>query len=160
MNSIDHNSEFANWWNREFPGTQCPPLPTNPEELGITARMTMTASNPALYQNLFSQGGTGSVSMPADTVARRNSNQLQANDVQHLRSAGLEWEAQEIERRVQQHADQRMADQALASQQSYQQEMAKSKAWSEMGILERIGHEPMSPEQIQANRARWGIKER
>ena len=98
-----------------------------------------------------------SAAIPADTVARRNNNQLQAGDAQHLRSAGLEWEAQELERRVQREMDQRMADQALSSRENYQQAMAKNRAWSEMGILERMGHQPLSPELIAANRRRWGI---
>ena len=115
------------------------------------------SSNPALYQNLFGGGGNVSAAMPADTVARRNNNQLQAGDAQHLRLAGLEWEAQELERRVQREMDQRMADQALSSRENYQQAMAKNRAWSEMGILERMGHQPLSPELIAANRRRWGI---
>ena len=154
---IDHTFEFASWWSKEFPGTQCPPLPKNAEDLGLTARMNLRSNNPALYQNLFGGGGNGSAAMPADTVARRNSNQLQAGDVQHLRSAGLEWEAQELERRVQREMDQRMADQALSSRENYQQAMAKNRAWSEMGILERMGHQPLPPEVIAANRRRWGI---
>ncbi len=53
--------------------------------------------------------------------------------------------------------DQRIADQALASQENYQQAMAMNKTWNEMGILERMGHQPLSPEVIAANRRRWGI---
>ena len=124
----------------------------------MTARMAMTAENPALFQDLFSKGGSGSVPMPADTVSRRNSGQLQGSDIPHLRAAGLELEAQQLEQRVQQQMDQRMADQALSSSENYQQAMARSAQWSEMGILERMGHEPLSPQQIQANRRRWGIK--
>ncbi len=55
--------------------------------------MNLKSNSPALYQNLFGGGGKGSAPLPADTVARRNSCQLQAGDIQHLRSAGLEWEA-------------------------------------------------------------------
>ena len=126
----------------------------------MTARMAMTAENPALCQNLFSKGGTGSIPMPADTVSRRNSGQLQGSDIPHLRAAGLEFEAQQLEQRVQQQMDQRMADQALSSSENYQQAMARSAQWSEMGILERMGHEPLSPQQIADNRRRWGIKGR
>ena len=126
----------------------------------MTARMAMTAENPALFQDLFSKGGSGSVPMPADTVSRRNSGQLQGSDIPHLRAAGLEFEAQQLEQRVQQQMDQRMADQALSSSENYQQAMARSARWSEMGILERLGHEPLTPQQIADNRRRWGIKGR
>jgi hypothetical protein len=53
--------------------------------------------------------------------------------------------------------DQRMADQALSSRENYQQAMARSSQWSEMGILERMGHQPLTPEQIADNRRRYGI---
>ena len=158
--NIDHTVDFANWWTRTFPGTPCPPLPKREEELSMTARMAMTAENPTLFQNLFSKGGSGSAPMPADTVSRRNSGQLQGSDIPHLRAAGLEFEAQQLEQRVQQQMDQRMADQALSSSENYQQSMARSAQWSEMGILERMGHEPLSPQQIADNRRRWGIKGR
>ena len=158
--NIDHTVNFANWWTRTFPGTPCPPLPKREEELSMTARMAMTAENPTLFQNLFSKGGSGSAPMPADTVSRRNSGQLQGSDIPHLRAAGLEFEAQQLEQRVQQQMDQRMADQALSSSENYQQAMARSAQWSEMGILERMGHEPLSPQQIADNRRRWGIKGR
>lgn len=53
-----------------------------------------------------------------------------------------------------------MADQVLSSRENYQQAMARSAQWSEMGILERLGHEPLTPQQIADNRRRWGIKGR
>ena len=118
----------------------------------------MTAENPALFQNLFSKEGSGSVPMPADTVSRRNSGQLQGSDIPHLRAAGLELEAQQLEQQVQKQMDQRMADQALSSRENYQQAMARSAQWSEMGILERLGHEPLTPQQIADNRRLYGIQ--
>ena len=57
---------------------------------------------------------------------RRHSGQLQGSDVPHLRAAGLEYEAQQLEQRVQQLLDQRMADQALSSRENYQEAMARS----------------------------------
>ena len=158
MSAFDHTVDFANWWTRTFPGTQCPPLPKKPEQLGLSARMALESGNPILFQNLF--GGMGSTNLPADTVMRRNSGQLQASDIPHLRAAGLEHDAQQLEQRVQQQMDQRMADQALSSRENYQQAMARNAQWSEMGILERMGHEPLSPQQIADNRRRWGIKGR
>ena len=157
MSAFDHTIDFANWWIRTFPGTQCPVLPKKPEELSLSARMAMESDNPILYQNLF--GGTGSTNLPADTVMRRNSGQLQGSDVPHLRAAGLEYEAQQLEQQVQRQMDQRMADQALSSRENYQQAMARSKAWSESGILARMGHTPIDPAVAAANRRKWGISE-
>ena len=158
MSNIDHTVDFANWWTRTFPGTQCPALPKKPEQLGLSARMALEQDNPILFQNLF--GGMGSTNLPADTVMRRNSGQLQGSDVPHLRAAGLEYEAQQLEQQVQRQMDQRMADQALSSRENYQQAMARNAQWSEMGVLERMGHAPLTPQQIADNRRRWGIKGR
>ena len=88
---------------------------------------------------------------------RRNSGQLQASDIPHLRAAGLEYEAQQLEQQSQRLMDQRMAAQALSSRENYVQAMARSSQWSEMGILERMGHQPLTPEQIADNRRRYGI---
>ena len=155
MNRIDHTVDFANWWTRTFPGTQCPAVPKKPDDLGLSARMAMETDNPILFQNLF--GSHGSTNLPADTVMRRNSGQLQGSDVPHLRAAGLEYEAQQLEQQVQRQMDQRMADQALSSRENYQQAMARNAQWNQMGVLERMGHQPLSPEVIAENRRRWGI---
>lgn len=155
MSAFDHTVDFANWWTRTFPGTQCPALPKKPEDLGLSARMALESTAPALFQNLFA--GVGSTNLPADTVMRRNSGQLQGSDVPHLRAAGLEYEAQQLEQQVQRQMDQRMADQALSSRENYQQAMARSKAWSDSGILARMGHTPLDPQVIAENRRKWGI---
>jgi len=158
MSAFDHTVDFANWWTRTFPGTQCPAVPKTPEDLGLSARMALESDAPILFQNLF--GSHGSKNLPADTVMRRNSGQLQASDIPHLRAAGLEYEAQQLEQQTQRLMDQRMADQALSSSENYQQAMARNAQWSEMGILARMGHEPLTPQQIADNRRRWGIKGR
>ena len=158
MSAIDHTVDFANWWTRTFPGTQCPALPKKPDQLGLSARMALEQDNPILFQNLF--GGVGSTNLPADTVMRRNSGQLQGSDVPHLRAAGLEYEAQQLEQQVQRQMDQRMADQALSSRENYNEAMARSKAWSDSGILARMGHTPLDPQVIAENRRKWGIKGR
>ena len=158
MPAFDHTEAFVTWWIRTFPGTQCPVLPKKPDDLTLSALMAMESDNPILFQNLF--GSHGSTNLPADTVMRRNSAQLQASDIPHLRAAGLEYEAQQLEQQVQRQMDQRMADQALSSRENYQQAMARNSQWSEMGILERMGHQPLLPEVIAENRRRWGIKGR
>ena len=88
---------------------------------------------------------------------RRHSGQLQGSDVPHLRAAGLEYEAQQLEQRVQQQLDKRMAYQALSSRENYQEAMARSKVWSESGILARMGHTPIDPAVAARNRRMWGI---
>ena len=105
MSAFDHTIDFANWWTRTFPGTQCPALTKKLEHLGLSVRMALELDNPILFQNLF--GGMGSTNLPADTVMRRNSGQLQASDIPHLRAAGLEYEAQQLEQQSQRLMDQR-----------------------------------------------------
>ena len=156
---IDHTVDFANWWMRSFPGTPCPVLPKKPEDLNFTQRMTLQSDNPVLYQNLFGNGGLGSAPMPADTVARRNTGELQAQDIAHLRNAGLEWEAKELEKRVSLQQDQRLADQAASSRENFIREQQRAAEWAQMGILARMGHQPIDPAVAARNRAKWGISE-
>ena len=155
MSAFDHTIDFANWWTRTFPGTQCPVLIKKLEQLGLSVSMPLDQNNPILFQNLF--GGMGSTNLLADTVMCRNSGQLQGSDVPHLRAAGLEYEAQQLEQQVQREMDQRMADQALSSRENYQQAMARSKAWNESEILARMGHTPFTPDQIAENHWRFGV---
>ena len=54
--------------------------------------------------------------------------------------------------------DQRMADQGVASRENYEQAMQRScSVATEMGLLERMVIEPLTPEQIAANRRRYGV---
>ena len=88
---------------------------------------------------------------------RLNSGQLQPGDAAALRASGLEEQAQYCERLQQLQADQRIADQALASRQNYEAERQRYARYSEMGLLERLGHAPaLTPDQIAANRRRYG----
>ena len=158
--NIDHTADFAKWWSQTFPGTQCPPLPKKKGELGLTAEIALQSDNPALFQNLFGNGGLGSGSMPADTVTRRNSGQLLPQDIPHLRAAGLEWEAQQVQQLNQRQQDQRAADDFLTLQKRNRQ--------SDRAVQERISEtspdwwarmlsNPPSPQAIAAARAAWGI---
>jgi hypothetical protein len=140
--NIDHTADFATWWSQTFPGTQCPPLPKKRGDLGLTAEIALQSDAPALFQNLFSNGGLGSGSMPADTVARRNSGQLLSQHIPHLRAAGLEWEAQELQQRVQRQMDQ--AVQERIAETSHDR-------WA------RMLSNPPSPQAIAAARAAWGV---
>ena len=146
---------FANWWEKEMKGIPCPPVPRNLSELTMTAQMAMQATHPQLYTALFA--GSSEVRLPADVSVRLNSGQLQPGDAAALRASGLEEQAQYCERLQQLQTDQRIADQALASRQNYEAERQRYRNYSEMGLLERLGHAPaLTPDQIAANRKRYG----
>ena len=49
MPAFDHTVDFANWWSRTFPGTQCPVLPKKPGDLSLSARMALEQDNPILF---------------------------------------------------------------------------------------------------------------
>ena len=124
--------------------------------MDMPARMAMESDNPILYQNLF--GGIGSTNMPADTVMRRNTAQLQASDIPHLRAAGLEYEAQQLENQVERETAERIAEQTLASRQNFEAERARYAAYQEQGLLGRMLNNPLTPQQIADNRRKYGIK--
>ena len=52
---IDHTGAFAAFWNREFPGMPCPPVPKKESDLTMTARETLRVSDPVLFQNMFAR---------------------------------------------------------------------------------------------------------
>ena len=147
---------FANWWAKEMKGQACPPVPRNLSELSMTAQMAMRATYPELYTALFA-GGKDAPRLPADVSVRLNSGQLQPGDADVLRAAGYGQQAQQCERLGQLQQDQRMADQALSSREKYQQAMARSADWQQRSLLERMAAEPLSAEQIAANRRRYGV---
>ena len=147
---------FANWWATEMKGQACPPVPRKLSELSMTAQMAMRSTKPELYTALFA-GGKDAVRLPADVSVRLSAGQLQPGDAGALRAAGYEQQAQQCERLGQMQQDQRLVDQSLASRQHYQQEMQRTAEWQQMGVLERMGHQPLTPEQIAANRRRYGV---
>ena len=147
---------FANWWATEMKGQACPPVPRKLSELSMTAAMAMKATKPELYTALFA-GGKDAERLPADVSVRLNSGQLQPGDAAALRAAGFALQAQQCERLGQAQQDQRMADQIAHGRQVYEQQMQRSAQWAQMGILERMGHQPLTPEQIAANRRRYGV---
>ena len=147
---------FANWWATEMKGQACPPVPRQLSELSLTAQMALRSTKPELYTALFA-GGKDAERLPADVSVRLNSGQLQPGDAAALRAAGFEQQAQQCERLGQLQQDQRLVDQARVDRENYQQQLARSAEWQQMGILERMGHQPLTPEQIAANRRRYGV---
>lgn len=148
---------FANWWAREFPDMSCPPVPRQLDELGLTQQMAMRATAPDLYTAMFA--GRNEVRLPADVSVRLSAGQLQPGDAGALRAAGFETQAQQCERLGQVQQDQRMADQVAYSRAVHKQDMQRVAEWKEMGLLERMIREPLSPDQIAANRRRYGLDE-
>ena len=152
---IDHTGAFAAFWNREFPGMPCPPVPKKESDLTMTARETLRVSDPVLFQNMFARS---TASLPADVANRRNLGQNIPSDADALQAAGLQWEADELRRKADIAELQRMNQRIDESRQVQAQAAERNRQWSEMGILQRLGHEPLSQQQIQANRRKWGIK--
>jgi len=77
-----------------------------------------------------------------------------------LQAAGFQWEADELRRKADLAEMQRMNERIDESRLLQQQAAQKREEWQSMGILERMGHQPLSPEVIAANRRKWGIKGR
>ena len=90
---------------------------------------------------------------------RLSAGQLKPGDAGALRAAGFETQAQQCERLGQVQQDQRMADQVAYSRAVHQQDMQRVAEWKEMELLERMIREPLSPDQIAANRRRYGLDE-
>ena len=120
----------------------------------MTARETLRISDPKLFQNMFA---TSTASLPADVANRRNLGQNIASDADALQAAGLQWEADELRRKAGIAEMQRMNERIDESRQVQQQAALRREEWQSMGILERMGHQPLSPEVIARNRRNWGI---
>lgn len=148
---------FANWWARQFPDYSCPPVPRELDELGLTQQMAMKATAPDLYTAMFA--GRNDVRLPADVSVRLSAGQLQPGDAGALRAAGYESQAQQCERLRDAQQSQRLAEQAAHSRAVYEQAMKRTAAWQEMGLLERLSRTPLTPEQIDRNRRRYGLSE-
>ena len=154
---IDHTAAFAQFWVRTFPGVPCPPVPKKLSELNMTAQMTMRAEDPKLFQNLFA-GNTST--LPADVAHRRTLGENTIADADALQAAGYQWEADELRRKADVAEMQRMNQRIDESRQVQQQDAQKREQWQSMGLLERLGHQPLSSVVIAANRRKWGIKGR
>lgn len=152
---MSHEAAFVQFWGREFPGKPCPPMPRSLDELSLTAQIAMRSQAPELYTSMFA--GTNDVRLPADVSLRLNSGELQPGDAGALRAAGFEAQAQQCERLGEAQQDRRMADQIAQSRAVYEQARQRSAEWGEMNLMERLAHHPLSPDQIAANRRRYGV---
>ena len=151
---IDHTAAFASFWNREFPGMPCPPVPKKESDLTMTARETLRISDPKLFQNMFAHT---SASLPADVANRRNLGQNIASDADALQAAGFQWEADELRRKADIAEMQRMNERIDESRRVQQQAAQKQEQWASMSLLERMGHERMTPEKVAHYRRMYGV---
>ncbi|MDC3168699.1 hypothetical protein OA866_00970 [bacterium] len=151
---IDHTAAFASFWNREFPGMPCPPVPKKESDLTMTARETLRISDPKLFQNMFAHT---SASLPADVANRRNLGQNIASDADALQAAGFQWEADELRRKADLAEMQRMNERIDESRRVQQQAAQKQEQWASMSLLERMGHERMTPEKVAHYRRMYGV---
>ena len=151
---IDHTAAFASFWNREFPGMSCPPVPKKESDLTMTARETLRISDPKLFQNMFAHT---SASLPADVANRRNLGQNIASDADALQAAGFQWEADELRRKADLAEMQRMNERIDESRRVQQQAAQKQEQWASMSLLERMGHERMTPEKVAHYRRMYGV---
>ena len=152
---MSNEAAFVAFWQREFPDQQCPPMPRELGDLGLTHQMAMKDTAPDLYTAMFA--GRNEVRLPADVSLRLSAGQLQPGDVGALRAAGYESQAQQCERLAEAQQDQRMAEQIAHSRAVYEQAMKRTAAWQEMGLLERLSRTPLTTEQIDRNRRRYGV---
>ena len=152
--NIDHTGAFASFWNREFPDQQCPPLPKSSSDLNMTARETLRMSDPKLFQNLFAANNS---SLPADVAHRRSIGSNITLDATALEAAGMQWEANELNRRAE-IAEAQLTSQRIDESRQYQAlQEQRTKEWQSKGILERMAHQPLDPAVIARNREAWGI---
>ena len=96
-------------------------------------------------------------SLPADVANRRNLGLNIPSDADALQAAGLHWEADEIRRKADVAEMQRMNHRIDESQQVQQQAAQKREQWASMGVLQRMGHEAMTPEKVAYYRRMYGV---
>ena len=120
----------------------------------MTARETLRISDPKLFQNMFAHT---SASLPADVANRRNLGQNIASDADALQAAGFQWEADELRRKADIAEMQRMNERIDESRRVQQQAAQKQEQWASMSLLERMGHERMTPEKVAHYRRMYGV---
>tara|TARA_Y100001937_G_C7114646_1_gene329521 strand:- start:651 stop:1124 length:474 start_codon:yes stop_codon:yes gene_type:complete len=148
--------EFVKFWLANFE-SEVPKIPTNPNELTITAQEKMREwKNGALYQNLF-KTSLDSNELPADLQLRLEQNAIWLEDKQRLRDHGWEAKAQEIEAAQQKYENQKLEKEIAESQERQKQQQARVERWKNMSLLERMAAEPLTQDQILRNRKTYGV---
>ena len=95
--------------------------------------------------------------LPADAANSRNLGQNIPSDAYALQAAGVRWEADEIRRKADDAEMQRMNQRIDESRQVQQHAAQKREEWASMGLLQRMGHEPMTSEKVAHYRRLHGV---
>ena len=120
-----------------FPTGECPKFPQAVADLpeNLTQREMIRSAMPELWQRLH---GGGEADLPADVMLRLHKGDLKAGDAEHLKAAGLEAAALELNRRLQE--EQLAAMQARMEAEMEAREAAKEQqhAAIEMARMESV----------------------
>ena len=145
---------FVSTYQSLFPGTPTPPMPSKPEDLGLSVQLAIRENNPRLWQAMF--GGHGAP-LPADVAMRVAKGEIAPEDVAPLRAANYDdWAAQanQIREEIFERARQNTREREKAQ---YEAESARAKQFNESSLLERLAASPLSAEAIAQARQQWGI---
>ena len=145
---------FVSTYQSLFPGTPTPPMPSKPEDLGLSVQMAIRENNPRLWQAMF--GGHGAP-LPADVAARVARGEIAPEDVAPLRAANYdEWAVQANQ--IREEILERSRQTAMAREKAqFEAESARAKQFNESSLLERLAASPLSAEAIAQARQQWGI---
>ena len=145
---------FVTTYQSLFPGTPTPPMPSKPEDLGLSVQMAIRENNPRLWQAMF--GGHGAP-LPADVAMRVAKGEIAPEDVAPLRAANYDdWAAQANQ--IREEIFERSRQTAMAREKAqFEAESARAKQFNESSLLERLAASPLSAEAIAQARQQWGI---
>ena len=153
-----HLDKFVEFYQDCFPNASVPPLPTSPEDLPLTPRLTLQGyKGGVLYQNLFGRSGQG-VGLPGDVQLRLNQGTLQPEDASALRAANLTYYAEQCEKAAKQREDAAMAETTARSMANAE---AQRRAQADFAALP-LGHpaKAPSPDAVARAKAQWKISDR
>lgn len=153
-----HLDKFVEFYQDCFPNAAVPPLPTSPEDLPLTPRLTLqNYKGGMLYQNLFGRSGQG-VGLPGDVQLRLNQGTLQPEDASALRAANLTYYAEQCEKAGKQREDAAMAEATARATANAEAQRRAQEAFRALPL----GHpaKAPSPEAIARAKAQWKISDR
>ena len=132
---------FVSTYQRLFPGTPTPPMPSKPEDLGLSVQMAIRENNPRLWQAMF--GGHGAP-LPADVAMRVGRGEIAPEDVAALRASNYDdWAAQANQIREETFERSRQATRAREKAQ-FEAESARHQQFNESSMLEHLAASPLS----------------
>ena len=145
---------FVTTYQSLFPGTPTPPMPSKPEDLGLSVRMAIRENNPRLWKAMF--GGHGAP-LPADVAMRVGRGEIAPQDVAALLASNYDdWAAQanQIREEIFERARQNTREREKAQHEA---ERARAQEFQQEGLLEPLAASPLSAEAIAQAREQWGI---